>query len=219
MKYFAPAALGLAILAAPFAAQADSTTINPASAGSAATAHLDFKVVVPPVLYLRVGNGNAIAAANSTTIDSMTFNVPATNLGDGTVVAATATSGDLNNGAVTVRIFSNVGTNVTLNSTVTGQLTNAAGDVLPWSEIAVAAAALTSGTANYTNGAITHPAFNGTAGGGTGTATTLTAASKLVRQEGMWTFSYSNTNAVPAGTYGSTTGANNGRVTYTATQL
>jgi len=216
MKYFAPAALGLAMLAAPFVAQAESTTINPAATNSAATAHLDFTVVVPPVLYLRVGTGNAIGAANSATVDSLTFNVPATNLGDGTVVAAGATDGDLTNGAVTVRIFSNVGTNVTLNSAVTGQLSNGSGDTIPWTQIAVAAAALASGTAGYTNGAITHPTFSATSGAGT--ATTLTAASKLVRQEGKWTFSYSNTNVVPAGTYGATV-PKNGRVTYTATQL
>ena len=216
MKVFAPAALSIAILAAPLAAQAESTTINPAATNSAATAHLDFTVVIPPVLFLRVGTGNAVGAANNGAVDSLTFTVPGTNLGDGTVIAAGATDGDLTNGAVTVRIFSNVGTNVTLNSNVTGQLANAAGDTIPWSQIAVAAAALASGTSGYTNGAITHPAFSATSGAGT--ATTLTAASKLVRQEGKWTFSYSNANVVPAGTYGATI-PKNGRVTYTATQL
>lgn len=209
------AAAGL-LLTAPLLVQAESTTINPASTGSNATAHLDFTVVIPPVLYLRVGTGSGIAAANNTTIDSMTFTVPATNIGDGTVIAAGATDGDLTNGAVTVRVFSNVGTNVTLNSGVTGQLSNGSGDTIPWSQISVAAAALASTTPGYTNGAITPPAFSATSGAGT--ATTLTAASKLVRQEGKWTFSYSNAAVVPAGTYGSTI-AKNGRVTYTAAQL
>ena len=133
---------------------------------------------------------------------------------DGTVVAGTG--GDLTTGAVTVRVFSNFGTNVTLNSGVTGQLLNVAGDTIPWSQIAVVPAALAITTAGFTNTGITHPAFSATTGAGT--ATTLTAASKLVRQEGKWTFTYSNTAVVPAGTYGSTIG-NNGRVTYTAAQV
>lgn len=218
MKKLALAALTSAIIAAPLAVQAESTTINPATTGSTATAHLDFTVVIPPVLYLRIGAGSAIAAANNTNVDSLTFTVPAANLGDGTVIAAGAADGDLGNGAVTVRVFSNFGTNVTLNSSVTGQLLNAvAGDTIPWSQIAVTPAALAATTTGYTNGVITHPTFSATSGAGT--ATTLTAASKLVRQEGKWTFSYTNANSVPAGTYGSNTAGKNGRVTYTATQL
>lgn len=217
MKKFALAAIaGAAVLSVPFAALAESTTINPATTGSAATAHLDFTVVIPAVLYLRVGTGSGVGAANNAAIDSLTFTVPAANLGDNTVIAAGATDGDLTNGAVTVRIFSNVGTNVTLNSSVTGQLINGNGDTIPWTQIAVAAAALGATTPGYTNAAITHPTFSATSGAGT--ATTLTAASHLVRQEGKWTFSYSNAAMMPAGTYGSTI-AKNGRVTYTATQL
>lgn len=200
----------------PLPSQAESTTTTSATSGSTASARLDFTVVIPAVLYLRIGTGSAIAAANNTTVDAINFTVPAANIGDGTVISASAASGDQTNGAVTVRVFSNVGTNVTLNSSVTGQLSNGSGDTIPWSQIAVAAAALPTGTAGFTNGAITHPAFSSTTGAGT--ATTLTAVSKLVRQEGRWTFSYSNASVVPAGTYGATV-ANNGRVTYTATQL
>jgi hypothetical protein len=209
-------AVSAAALLAPMLAQAESTTLNPAAAASTVSARLDFQVVIPPVLFLRVGTGGAVGSANVTTNDMITFNVPATNLGDGTVIAATATSGDVGTGAVSVRVFSNFGTNVSLNSSVTGQLSNGSGDTIPWSQIAVASAALAATTTGFTNTGITHPAFSATSGNGT--ATTLTAASKLVRQEGKWTFTYSNTNPVPAGTYGSTV-ANNGRVTYTATQL
>lgn len=205
-------------LAAPALSFAESQSVNPAVPGSTASAKLDFTVVIPAVLYLRVGTGSAIGAANNATVDSLTFTVPAANLGDSTVINAGATDGDLGTGAVTVRVFSNVGTNVSLNSSTTGLLTNAAGDTIPWTQIAVAAAADPTPIAGFTNTGITHPAFNNTAGGGTGTATTLTAASKLVRQQGKWTFTYSNANVQPAGTYGSTV-ANNGRVTYTATQL
>lgn len=213
MKKLSLIALASAALIAPVLSNAESTTINPAIAGSTATAKLDFTVVIPAVLYLRVGAGNAIAAANNANVDSLVFTVPATNLGDSTAVAGVG--GDLTAGAVTVRVFSNFGTNVTLNSSVTGQLTNGT-DTIPWTQIGVTPAPLAVTTAGYTNTGIVHPTFSATSGNGT--ATTLTAASRMVRQEGKWTFSYNNTNAYPAGTYGST-GANHGRVTYTALQL
>ncbi|MDD5325405.1 MAG: hypothetical protein PHR71_08900, partial [Polaromonas sp.] len=124
---------------------------------------------------------------------------------------------DLAAGAVTVRAYGNGG-NISLNSATTGALSDGAGDTIPWSQISVASAALGTATTGFTNAAITHPAFNLGAAGGAGTATTLTAANKVVRVEGKWTYTYLNANVVAAGTYGGTT-AKNGRVTYTATQL
>ena len=200
--------------ALPAVSHAESNTFTPAASGSVANARLDFTVVVPSVLFLRIGTGGAVGSAAVATIDSLIFTVPSTNVGDGTSVVGTG--GDLTGGAVTVRVFSNFGSNVTLNSAVTGQLLSVAGDTIPWSQIAVLPAALGTTTAGFTNTAITHPAFSATTGNGT--ATTLTAASKLVRQEGKWTFSYSNTAVVPAGTYGNTS-ARNGRVIYTAAQV
>jgi hypothetical protein len=217
MNKFAATALTAAVLALPGLAFAESTTVNPAAAASTASARLDFTVVIPAVLYLRVGTGNAVnAVANNTTVDSLTFTVPGANIGDASVITAGATDGDLGNGAVTVRVFSNVGTNVTLNSSVSGQLVNGTGDTIPWTQIAVASAADPTAITGWTNTGITHPTFSATTG--PGTATTLTAASKLVRQQGKWTFTYLNANVMPAGTYGSTV-AKNGRVTYTALQL
>jgi hypothetical protein len=216
MKKFAATAAFAAVLALPGLALAESTTITSAVAGSAATAKLDFTVVIPAVLFLRVGTGSAVGAANNATVDSLTFTVPSGNIGDSTVINAGATDGDLNNGAVTVRVFSNFGTNVTLNSNVSGQLINGSGDTIPWTQIAVASAADPVPLPGYTNTGITHPTFSATTGNGT--ATTLTAASRMVRQQGKWTFSYANGAVVPAGTYGSTV-AKNGRVTYTALQL
>lgn len=205
-----------AAFAVPTVSFAESNTTNPAATGSTAVGRLDFSVIVPAVLFVRIGTGNAVGAAANATIDSINFTVPATNIGDSTVINASLASGDLTNGAVTVRVFSNVGTNVTLNSNVTGPMTNGvAGDTIPWSQIFVTPAALAATTAGYTNVGITHPTF--AAVSGNGTATTLTAASKLVRQEGKWTFTYLNGAVKPAGTYG--TSANAGRVTYTATQL
>ncbi len=199
------------LLTAP--ARAESTSVNPATTGSAATARLDFSIVIPQVLFLRVGTSSGNTATDGT-IDPIVFTVPGANVGDATVIAGTG--GDLTAGAVTVRAYGNGG-NISLNSATTGQLTTGtAGEVIPWSQISVAAAALTAATAGFTNGAITHPTFNAT--GGAGTATTLTATNKIVRVEGKWTYSYLNTNPVAAGTYGGTV-AKNGRVTYTATQL
>ena len=53
---------------------------------------------------------------------TITFNVPAANVGDGTVVNATAGSGNLGNGAVTVRVVGNNG-NMTLGATGPATLT------------------------------------------------------------------------------------------------
>lgn len=206
----------LACLCLPGVALAEATFVDPASSGSTTTAHVDITVVVPAVLSLRVGTGGAVAAADAT-IDSLVFNVPAAGVGNGTSVAARVTDGDLGNGALTVRVYSNVGTAVSLNSSVVGPLTSLAGVTIPWSEIAVASASLATTTAGFTNTGITHPAFNA-ANVGSGTATSLAATSGLVRFEGKWTYTYSNTNAVPAGSYGAV-GGTNGRITYTASQV
>jgi hypothetical protein len=216
MKKLHASAIVAAVLALPGLAMAESQTVNPAAAASTASAKLDFTVVIPAVLYLRVGTGNAIGAANLATVDSLSFTVGGGNIGNGTPVAAGATDGDLGNGAVTVRVFSNVGTNVSLNSSVSGQLSNGSGDTIPWADVTVASAADPTPITGWTNTGITHPAFSATTG--IGTPTTLTAASKLVRQQGKWTFSYANGSVYPAGSYGGTV-AKNGRVTYTATQL
>ncbi len=202
------------LLATPLLSHAESNFVSGAAA-TTASAKLDFSIVIPKVLYIRVGTGTD--AANNTTVDLINFTVPAANLGDATVVNADAASGDLTNGAVTVRIYGNGG-NISLNSATTGPMTTGtAGEEVSWSRVTVTPAALASTTAGFTNGAITHPAFNTGATGGAGTATTLTATNKVVRQEGKWTFAYANQDVVAAGTYGGTA-AKNGRVTYTVAQ-
>lgn len=215
MKKFAATAVLAALSAAPFLAQAESTFVNPAVTGSTANARLDFSIVIPQVLFLRVGTSSGNTATDGT-IDAISFTVPGANVGDSTVI--NGVGGDLTAGAVTVRVYGNGG-NISLNSATTGPLTTGtAGETIPWSQVSVAAAALTTGTTGFTNAAITHPAFNLGAAGGNGTATTLTATNKIVRAEGKWTYTYLNANPVAAGTYGGTV-AKNGRVTYTATQL
>jgi hypothetical protein len=199
----------------PFASHAESNFVTTTGSTSpAANAKLDFKIVIPKVLFLQVGTGSSMA--DNTTVDMVTFTVPASGIGNSTPVAGTG--GDLGAGAVTVRVLGNTG-NVTLTNATTGQLsTGISGDpTVPWTDITVTAGALGSTTTGYTNGAIAHPPFNNdAAGGASATATTLTASGGLVRREGSWTFAYANTAVKPAGTYGETA-AKNGRVTYTAT--
>jgi hypothetical protein len=213
-KVIVVSALALAGLVST-AARAESQFVSPAITGSIASARLDFTVVIPQVLFLRVGTSSGNTATDGT-IDGITYTVPAANVGDASVIAGVG--GDLTAGAVTVRVYGNGG-NINLNSNTTGPLTTGtAGEIIPWSQISVAPTALAATTAGFTNAAITHPAFNLGATGGAGTATSLTAVNKVVRVEGRWTYTYLNAATVPAGTYGGTV-ARNGRVTYTATQL
>src|SRR5215207_7738935 len=210
-KIVLASALGLAGLAAT-PVHAESTFITPAITGSAATARLDFSIVIPQVLFLRVGTSSGNTATDGT-INSISFTVPGANVGDSTVIAGVG--GDLTAGAVTVRVYGNGG-NINLNSNTTGQLTTGvAAEAIPWSQISVASAALAATTPGFTNTGITHPTFNAT--GGAGTLTSLTATNRLVRVEGKWTYTYLNSTLPAAGTYG--TSANGGRVTYTATQM
>ena len=214
MKKFLLIAAAAAALA-PFASQAESNFVTGSgSTTPPANAKLDFKIVVPKVLFLQVGTGTSMAS--NTTVDKLTFTVPANGIGGGTAVAATG--GDLSASAVTVRVLGNSG-DVSLSNATTGQLSNGvSGDpTVPWTDITVTAAALTTATPGYSTTAIAHPAFNnGTTGGSSAVAITLPASGGLVRREGSWTFAYANTTVMPAGTYGDTV-ANNGRVTYTAT--
>lgn len=206
-------ATAIAAVLVPFASQAESNFVTSSGAQSA-SAKLDFKVVVPKVLFLQVGTGSNLA--NNATVNELSFDVPAAGIGNGTAVAATG--GDLATGGVTVRVLGNSG-NVTLTNATTGQLSSGVtgNPTVPWTDIAVTAGALPTTTAGYTNAAIAHPPFNNAAAGGaSATATTLTATAGLVRREGSWTFAYANTATLPAGTYGDSA-ANNGRVTYTAT--
>jgi hypothetical protein len=191
---------------------ANSTLVAPAAVGATASASLDFRVVIPRVLYIRIGAG---VAGTGGTINLMDMAPAAANVGDGSVI--NATGGDVAANAVTVRIYGNGNSNISLNSFTTGQLANGvAGQFIPWTQITVTPAALAVATAGYTNGAITHPTFNNAAAGGNGTATTLTAVAGAVRQEGQWAVAYANTGLPAAGTYGGVN-TNNGRVVYTVT--
>jgi hypothetical protein len=203
-KFFTRAASAAVVLAAwgvPMLTHAESNLQTGAGALTA-TARLDFRVTVPKVLFLQVGTGTQLAT--NAAINLIDFVVPAANIGDGSVIAATAASGDLGSGTVTAKVIGNNG-NVTLTSTTVGALGNGAGDTLSFGQIATAAAVLTSATA------LAAPALADAAT----TSTTVPATGKIVNRDARWTFSFLNTAVVPPGTYGGVN-ANNSRVTYTA---
>ncbi|MCL1634981.1 hypothetical protein M2650_10110 [Luteimonas sp. SX5] len=196
--------LAAALLAAvPMMANADSQFTTGSTSPITARAHLDFQVTIPKILYLRVGDGLSMASGGN--IEQIAFNVAAGNVGNGTAVAATTPSGDLDNGSVTARVIGNNG-NITFTSTTTGPLNNGAGDTISYSQITAAVATLTSTVA------LPHPTL---ADGATTTVTLNPVSGKLVNRDAVWTFSYENDNVVAPGIYGGTN-ANGSRVTYTA---
>jgi hypothetical protein len=198
-------------IATPMLAYAESSTQTGAGALTA-TSRLDFRITIPKVLFLRVGTGGLFGAAANATIDLIDFTVPVANLGNGVAVAATAGSGDLGNGAVTALLRSNAGV-VTLTANTLGALGNGAGDTIPWSEIAIANSNLV--TPAFAN---TFPHLAALPASGASVNFAPAPVAKVTNVGSTWTYTYRNTNTVPAGTYGGIN-ANNSRVTYTATVL
>lgn len=185
----------------PLAALAESN-LQTGNTSLSATAHLDFQVTIPKVLFLQVGTGTA--AQTNGAVDLIAFAVPAASVGNGSAVAASS-GGDLGAGVVTARVIGNNG-DVTLSSSTTGALGNGAGDTISFNDVSAAVTALTSATP------LAHPTF---VDGGTSANVLVPATNKIVNRDARWTFSYLNTAAKPAGTYGGVN-TNNGRVTYTA---
>ena len=89
--------LGAGALTLPLMAFAESNVqTGAATASPGATAHVDFSIVIPKILYLRVGTGSTYASGTLTsanTIDLITFSPAAGTVGNGTAVAGTG--GDL----------------------------------------------------------------------------------------------------------------------------
>ncbi|HXF79453.1 MAG TPA: hypothetical protein VN598_11360 [Usitatibacter sp.] len=197
------AAVLSALVAAPMLANADSAFTTGAGSPITASGHLDFQIVIPKILFLQVGTGTNMAA--NATVNQIAFSVPAANVGDGSVISATAGSGDLGNGVVTARVIGNNGT-VTFTSTTVGALGNGAGDTISYGQIATAAAA------NTTAVVLAHPTL---ADAATTTVTLTPASGKVLNRDAKWTFTYANAAVVPPGTYGGVN-TNNSRVTYTA---
>jgi hypothetical protein len=194
--------LAAAILSVAGSARAESNFQTGAGALTA-TAHLDFQIIVPKMLYLRVGTG--VDRTTVATVDLISFTVPAANVGDASVIAGTG--GDLTGGVVTARVIANNGT-VTVTTTTPNQIKDPAGDLISYGQIALAVATLTSATA-FTPAAMTD---------NTVTSTTIAPTLNIVNRDARWTFTYLNQNVVSAGTYGGVN-TNNSRVLYTASIL
>jgi hypothetical protein len=188
---FAKSAIAL-VLAVPMFASAESQLT--VGTGTAA-AKLDFRVVIPRVLFLGVGTG-AAALSTTNTVDSLTFDYttnPAA-VGTGAVAASITNSGGFTGNAIPVRVFGNNG-QVTLAATTSGANLTSGSDNIPFTQI----------TGSSSDATLPHPAL-----GGASSNVTLNAGStKVTSRTANWTFAYANTVNAPAGTY-------SGQVTYTA---
>ena len=200
--------LAAAAAAAPLLCQAESNVqTGAATAAPGATAHVDFQITIPKILYLRVGNGSSYTTGVLTsvgTVDLVQFAPAAAVVGNGTAVAGTG--GDLTNGVETAAIVSNSG-NVTLNATAGGALSDGAGDSIPFTQITTTASTLNSATP------LPAPVL---ANGTSANVVLVAPATKIIQQDAKWTYAYANITAPPAGTYGGVN-VQNGRVVYTAT--
>lgn len=156
----------------PMVANAESNI--DATAPYSASARVDFSIVIPGLLSLRVGPAG-------TGISAISFAPDQAVVGNGTPVAGTG--GDAGPGAVNVVVASTVGS-VTLGAT-NPSLVNGS-----YSMAALAAIGVTSSAPTT----LPHPAFGGTVA--------YPATSGFVFQSGTWTYSYLNTATPAAGTYG-----------------
>ncbi len=116
-KNLLKAAVAVAV-AAPLFASAESNFTTGAGTPITATARLDFQIVIPKILFLQVGTGT-LNAANAA-INQIAFTVPGANVGDSSVISASAGSGDLGNGVVTAKVTGNNGT-IAFSSTTLGR--------------------------------------------------------------------------------------------------
>ena len=184
-----------ATLITPFTVQAESTTVSGAGALST-SARVDFSIIIPRILFLRVGTTGA-------TIDPITFTVPAANVGNG--VAQAGTGGDLGAGAVSAIVQGNAG-NATLSVSTVGAIQSGANSI-NYTQIVTTPTAL-PGFPTLLNA----PAL----ANGPGGTVALVAVGNIVSSGATWTYSYSNSNVVASGTYGGVN-TQNSRVTYTVT--
>ncbi|MBD3893143.1 hypothetical protein [Hydrogenophaga sp.] len=187
----------IAALAAPMLVSAESQLV--VGAGSA-TARLDFRIIIPRVLFLGVGTG-AATLGNNATIDMVTFDYSTNPAALGTGAAAAVITGNV----VPVRVLGNNG-QITLSASTTGALVNVdtPAYTIPWSEISA-----TSSLAQLPSPVIP------LTGPGAASNVVLSSGTRITDRSANWTFAFANTALLPPGIYGATA-ANNGRITYTA---
>lgn len=172
-------------LAVPMLASAESQLT--VGAGTAA-ARLNFQVVIPRILFLAVGTGNALPLATDGTIDTVVFDYSTNPTAVGSGAPAAAISGN----AVPVRVLGNNG-QVEISAAGSGTgLTNVAGDIIPWTEITAASSEATFPVPAV--GSTANPTLN---------------AGRLTNRTATWTYSFANSAIAAPGSY-------TGQVTYTA---
>jgi hypothetical protein len=180
--------VAVAAVAAAFGAQAESTINTTGAAAAATTARLNFSVIIPKIIFLQVGTGPvAPALTANATVDTVTHTVAAASMGDGTAVAGVSSGG-----AINARVLGNGG-NVNFAAVGSGAGLTGPGVTIPWTQIVPTA----------TGGTLIHPVIGAA-------AVSLAATSGVVNQTTVYSFNYSNSAALAAGTY-------TGTVTYTAT--
>ena len=190
-------ATALALAAAGANAHADAT-FGSGTPPSAAV-NLDFSIVVPGLLYFRVGTDIA-GHVNQLTFTPTTANV-------GTSAPMGGTGGDSAASAVNVAIRANVG-QVTItesnNSGGNGLGTGVAADgFIPYTEIFTTSS----------DGALPPPSLSNVGGN---TSQPALSSGKVTTRTAVWTYGYHNRILPAPGTYGAG-GGSGGRVTYTAT--
>ena len=200
-------ALLAATAVAPMLAHAESSTATGAGALNV-TAHVDFQITIPKLVFLRIGTGTGTLAggyANNATVDQITWAPTPAQVGTGVMAG---TGGDLTGGVETAAVFANGNGNVTLSCTTTGPLNDGAGDTISYSTITLGTVALTSALALPVC-PLADAATNNVV---------LAPVAKVVSRDAKWSYSYSNGTIPPAGTYGGGGAGNTGagRVTYTA---
>jgi hypothetical protein len=191
----------------PLLCQAESTFTTGAGSPLTATAHVDFQVVIPKFIFVRVGTGIGNGSGGGATgggVDLMAWGLTAAQVGTGALPPTAG--GDIAVGVSTAAVVGNNG-NITFGTTTTGTLNDTTGDSISFATISAAAAHLSTGTTL---------AFPGLADSAT-TNIVLAAVGKVVQQDAKWTWSYANATVPPVGTYG---GVNigNSRVTFTASE-
>ncbi len=178
----------IALIGIGQSAWAESDINSGAAAGLPAQARLDIRVAVPRIIFLRIGTGTN--HADNTTRNRVTFTVLPANLGSGTAVIGTPSAGPIQ-----ARVLANGG-NVSFRASGTNGGLASGANRIAWTQI----------VPSVSGGSLAHPAIGN---GAPGAVTTLVASSGIVDQSAIYSFGYSNSVPVAAGTY-------NGRVTYTA---
>ncbi|MCU0764508.1 MAG: hypothetical protein MUF32_00405 [Burkholderiaceae bacterium] len=170
-------AASAAAAALPLAVQAASSSASGAG-NLSTTANVNFSVVIPRFIYLRVGD--------AASVNTLTYSPTVADLVGSTAVQATGGDTGPSNSNLTVVVLGNAG-NLTLAASNLTQLTSG-GNNIPTTTL----------TASNPTGSIVPPAFNG--------STALTAVANIVNQTGSWRYTWANpaSTVYPSGTYNGT---------------